>query len=121
MLNNIRKNYENAANILRIISHPVRLAILDILLTTEEECVCHMEAILGVRQAYLSQHLMGLREAGIVVDRRDGRNIFYRINNKDLSILIGVTKSLANQETGLINYKAFGCDCPKCIKQIRVE
>ena len=38
-----------------------------------------MEAVLGMRQASISQHLMVLRKAGLVTTQRDGRNIFYRL------------------------------------------
>ena len=38
-----------------------------------------MEAHLGYRQAYISQQLMVLREAGLIQDRRDGWNVFYRV------------------------------------------
>ena len=83
----IRRNYEETAVILRTISHPVRLAILDILLNSREECVCHMEAILGFRQAYLSQHLMALREAGIVSDGGTGGIYFTASMIKDMKVL----------------------------------
>ncbi len=59
------------AEIFKLLSHPCRLAIL-YTLRSGEECVCHMEATLGYRQAYLSQQLAVLREAGIIQDRRDG-------------------------------------------------
>ena len=63
--------------------HPTRMAILDVL-RGGEQCVCHMEAVLGLRQAHISQHLMILREAGLVTDRRDGWNIFYRVSKTDI-------------------------------------
>ncbi|MEW6406696.1 MAG: permease [Chloroflexota bacterium] len=46
-----------------ILMHPARLGILD-LLREGEACVCHMEAVFGYRQAYISQQLMVLRDAG---------------------------------------------------------
>lgn len=66
------------ADFFKAMMHPVRLQILAIL-RDEEECVCHMEASLGLRQAYISQHLMVLRKAGLVSVRRDGRNVYYRV------------------------------------------
>jgi len=53
------------AEIFKLLSHPCRLAIL-YTLRSGEECVCHMEATLGYRQAYLSQQLAVLRQAGII-------------------------------------------------------
>ncbi len=64
--------------ILKALSHPARLAILEAL-RQREACVCHMEALFGWRQAYISQQLMVLREAGIIEDRREGWNVYYRV------------------------------------------
>ncbi len=66
------------AQILKALAHPARLAVL-YALRDGEHCVCHLEAHLGLRQAYLSQQLGVLREAGLVELRRDGWNIFYRV------------------------------------------
>ena len=77
--------YKNAALRLKALAHPVRLQILDMLRADDEVCVCHMEAAFGKRQAYISQQLMVLREAGAagvdvliedqVVDQRWPRGI----------------------------------------------
>jgi len=67
--------YEEEARYYKVLMHPLRLAILD-LLRNGEQCVCHMEAVFGLRQAYISQQLMVLRSAGVVEVRREGLNIF---------------------------------------------
>jgi DNA-binding transcriptional ArsR family regulator len=70
--------YKEPARFFHILSHPARLQILDIL-RRGEECVCHIQSLLGRRQAYVSQQLMVLRDAGLVADRKDGLNVFYRL------------------------------------------
>ena len=80
--------YDQVAEIGKALGHPVRLQILQVL-REEEACVCHLEAILGQRQAYISQHLMRLREAGLVVDRREGMNVFYSLANEAIGSLLG--------------------------------
>lgn len=72
-----------------------------------------MEAILGYRQAYLSQHLMSLREAGIVMDRREGRNIFYSICDSRFVNLIKPLKELSGQEQNS-SFSPTDCPCPRC-------
>ena len=67
--------YDQQTQLFKLLTHPVRLAILEIL-RVGEHCVCHMEAHLGYRQAYISQQVAVLREAGLIRDRRDGWNIF---------------------------------------------
>jgi DNA-binding transcriptional ArsR family regulator len=97
--------------------HPARLAILEIL-RDGEECVCHMEAFLGYRQAYISQQLMVLREAGLVDDRRDGLNIFYHVSNPQIFALMDDAAGLSggNEISGSGEMQAGhrDCPCPKC-------
>jgi DNA-binding transcriptional ArsR family regulator len=106
---------EQLTKLFKALMHPTRLEILDIL-RQGEECVCHMEARLGYRQAYISQHLMVLREAGLVGDRRDGWNIFYRVVEPQVFDLIdqayrviGVTIETTTRQS-----RSSACPCPKC-------
>jgi len=110
---------EQIATPLSAISSPQRIAIL-LLIGKGEACVCHLEASLGWRQAYISQHLMALRKADILEDRREGRYIFYSL--KDASILDLVTASATlsglSVETvsSLINTQTNpSCECPQCV------
>jgi DNA-binding transcriptional ArsR family regulator len=112
-------NYEPQAKLFKALMHPVRLAILEIL-RSGEECVCHMEAALGYRQAYISQHLMLLREAGLIQDRRDGWNIFYRVTKPEVFDLIDATGGMVREGSpqageNLPERKNIpDCPCPKC-------
>jgi DNA-binding transcriptional ArsR family regulator len=112
-------NYEPQARLFKALMHPVRLAILNIL-RSGEECVCHMEAALGYRQAYISQHLMLLREAGLIQDRRDGWNIFYRVTKPEVFDLIDATGGMVGDgsssagENPSPRKRVPDCPCPKC-------
>jgi ArsR family transcriptional regulator len=111
--------YEQQAKLFKALVHPVRLAILNIL-RSGEECVCHMEAALGYRQAYISQHLMLLREAGLIQDRRDGWNIYYRVTKPDVFDLIDATAGMVGTslpqagENPPPRKNVPTCPCPKC-------
>lgn len=103
---------------LMVIASPQRIALL-LAIGTGEACVCHLEAVLGWRQAYISQHLMALRKADILTDRRDGRYVFYRLKNASLLDLITGAASLsglsAESVSALINTQAHpACECPQC-------
>lgn len=76
-------NFSAQAKLFKALSHPARLAILEALRPGEQR-VGDLAAALGFRQAYLSQHLMVLRSAGVVCDRREGWNVFYRLARPDL-------------------------------------
>ncbi len=60
------------------LSDSTRLAILA-MLRSGEKCVCDLQDELDAAQSRLSFHLKVLREAGLVVDRKDGRWSYYRI------------------------------------------
>lgn len=103
------------SKLLKAISPPQRLKIIRAI-GADEVCVCHLEALFPQwRQAYISQHLMALREADVLTSRRDGRYIFYRLTNPRLLELIemaAVTAGLAGSSLQAIS--ASECECPRC-------
>ena len=105
---------DSQVKLFKALMHPARLAILDVL-RTGEACVCHIEAALGYRQAYLSQQLMVLREAGLVEDQREGWNIYYRVIKPDVFNVIDAAHQ-ALGETKRLSVPAIipSCSCPHC-------
>ena len=107
---------EQIAAPLAAIASPQRIAIL-LAIGRGEACVCHLEAALGWRQAYISQHLMALRKADILQDRREGRYIFYRLKNASFLDLITAAAALSGLSTesvsAWINASTYpACECP---------
>jgi len=101
------------SDILKALSSAPRRRILE-LLRDSEHCVCHLEAHLGFRQAYLSQQLKVLRDAGLIEDRRDGWNVYYRVVNPKIFSLLESVYQLTGQEMLEINSHNPECPCPKC-------
>ena len=77
-LDKIVANATTASNFLKAISHEGRLMILCHLVTGEKS-VTELEDLLSARQAAVSQQLSRLRLEGLVIPRRDGKAIFYRL------------------------------------------
>lgn len=105
------------SRLLALIGQPARIQIL-LVISSQEACVCHMEAVTGMRQASISQHLMALRKAGLVTHHRDGRNIFYLLARpevvgilKQSALVVGI---LPDQLESLSNRQVPGCTCPQC-------
>lgn len=73
---------EKASSILSVLGNPFRIQIA-IALSGQEACVCHLEQLLKKRQAYISQHLMVMRDASLLDTRRDGKYIYYRLADKE--------------------------------------
>lgn len=109
--------YDNSAKLFKALMHPARLEILDIL-RDGEACVCHIEAALGQRQAYISQQLSVLREAGLVQDRRDGWNVHYRVTKPQvfalLDVAITMTGGQLSKRQTVHGPELDNCPCPRC-------
>ena len=112
--------YKKEALLFQALSHPVRLRILDIL-ARQEACVCHLTAILGQRQPYVSQQLAALRESGLVIDRRDGTLIYYRLADDQLADLLDSARRLVqNLDSQSVAFPPIpagpvdNCPCPHC-------
>jgi DNA-binding transcriptional ArsR family regulator len=108
------KPFVDQSSLFKTLAHPARLAILEVL-RDGEQCVCHIEAMLKLRQAYISQHLMVLREAGLVEDRRDGWNMYYRVTKPEIYVVLDtMTKVTGDSEFILPGKERTECPCPKC-------
>ena len=112
---NVVDSYKRQSEYIKALAHPARLAILEIL-REGEQCVCHMEATLGLRQAYISQQLTILKNIGILESRRDGLNLYYRVINlgtfsllDNLSAATGITVPRP-----IHKHASRVCPCPKC-------
>ena len=110
------KIYEQETKLYKSLMHPTRLAILD-MLREGEACVCHMEATFGYRQAYISQQLMVLKEAGLVEVRRDGLNIYYRVIRPEIFGVLDAMRAVTGKRPAAAKPKRNACACPHCAEE----
>ncbi|AKA69802.1 transcriptional regulator [Clostridium drakei] len=80
--------YNESAELLKVLAHPVRLCIVKGLLENGGCNVSHMQDCLQVPQSTISQHLQKLRAAGIVEGKRNGLEIYYSVSNEKVVRLI---------------------------------
>jgi ArsR family transcriptional regulator len=121
--------FQNEAEILNAMSHPARLEILE-LLRDGESCVCHIQAMLDHRQAYISQQLNILRQAGLITSRKEGLRVYYKITNPDLFDLLDQVKGILQKlgkwqpdgstHDDLVRKKK-ACNCPQCAPQVEKQ
>ena len=76
--------YIDTAKVLKAISDPKRLRIVD-MLSCGELCACKILEAFHITQPTLSHDMRVLIEAGIVNDRREGKNILYSLNQESLT------------------------------------
>jgi ArsR family transcriptional regulator len=92
-VNLLEKIYVDTAKILKAISEPKRLRIVD-MLSCGELCACEILEEFHVTQPTLSHDMKLLVETGMVQDRRKGKNIYYSLNPNVLQELQETLKTI---------------------------
>jgi len=89
---------EDAAELMRVMGHGVRLRVL-MALVDGELSVGEIEAVTGFQQPGLSQQLSVLRKAGLVTTRRESKQIFYATNQNRIGQLCGTIGWIHREES----------------------
>ena len=89
-MNNNYMEYNETAEMLKVLAHPVRLCIINGLMGEGECNVSHMQDCLGIPQSTLSQHLQKLRMAKLIVGKRNGLEINYSISDERVREIVKI-------------------------------
>ncbi len=84
------KQYDEPANLLKALSHPVRLCIVRGLMRKKKCNVSFMQECLDMPQSTVSQHLQKLRIAGIVATERNGLEVNYILANERIAHIVTI-------------------------------
>jgi DNA-binding transcriptional ArsR family regulator len=74
--------------VMRTLADPTRRAVFERISQADEITVAELTQGSGVTQSAISQHLRSLKQAGLVADRAQGRNVFYRAERQGLAPLV---------------------------------
>src|ERR1700726_969459 len=74
--------------VMRTLADPTRRAVFERIVGSEEIAVVELTRGSGVTQGAISQHLKSLKLAGLVAERREGRNVYYRAQPEGLGPLV---------------------------------
>ena len=74
------QQFDSQSDIFKAMAHPTRLRILHYL-RNGERCVCEIYPALDLEQSNISRHLAILRKEGILAMRKEGLNVYYRVND----------------------------------------
>ncbi len=89
------------AEVFKLLGDPKRVRILYALVEAGELCVCDLAAVADVSETTVSHSMRLLRTAGIVRNRRDGRMIYYRLDDAHVRMLLDLSREhLAHRDTG---------------------
>ena len=112
------KKEEQLARILKVLSVPARIRILQFL-KSHALCVNALTMKLDITQSAVSQHLRILRDAGLVIDEKRGYYVHYRVNEKTLEKWQQTLQEMFNVKSDKCNKKkgAGSCAAAKKIKK----
>ena len=110
MPNSGRPVYEIKATLFRVLGHPARVRILE-LLRDGERSVGALQAELELDSGGTSQHLAALRRVGVVTSRREGTSVYYSVEDERVFDLLAagrdlITRRLASEQSLLHELKA---------------
>src|SRR6266511_2262444 len=95
--------------LLKVLADPTRLRIVGFL-AQRELCVCDLQDLLGISQSMTSHHIGVLRRAGLLVQRREERDVrwvYYRLNPEAI-------ESLKEQVNGILDLSGFDPTPARC-------
>jgi ArsR family transcriptional regulator len=93
---NARPVHELKATLFRVLGHPARVRILE-LLREGERSVGALQAELGLDSGGTSQHLAALRRIGLVDSRREGTSVFYRAADERVFDLLAAGREIISR------------------------
>lgn len=79
---------EKAANMLKAMAHPMRIAILSYLEDGRRLTVTQIHELLQIEQSTTSHHLGILKDKGVLISKREGKNTFYSLKNSNLKHIV---------------------------------
>lgn len=83
---------EKCADMLKVIAHPIRMTIVELLHHNNEMTVTELYRQMGVEQAVASHHLALLRNKNIITSKRSGKNVLYELRLKKIHHIIHCIK-----------------------------
>lgn len=93
-----RKRLSMRANIIKSLSHPSRLLMVEAL-SAKELCVCELAELVGADMSTVSKHLSILRNAGIVEDEKRGSMVFYRLRTRCVFQFFDCVEAISREST----------------------
>ncbi len=84
---------ELKAELFRALAHPARIRILE-LLSAGDRAVGDMQPLVGIESSHLSQQLGVLRRAGVVITRKEGSSVIYRLRDPAMADLLAVARGM---------------------------
>lgn len=105
---------QHPVELFKLLADETRSTIVMLLRESGEMCVCDICAATEESQPKISRHMALLREARLVIDRREGKWVYYRLSPHMPAWACAVIDSAWNCEREKIRSKLRNCDSPSC-------
>jgi len=93
--------FQDLAETFRVLSDPGRVRLISALLEAGELCVCDLSAVTGLSQTACSHNLRLLRSSRLVRYRKQGRNVYYSLDDAHIRLLLDVgLRHVSHDEAG---------------------
>jgi len=79
---------EQASNMLKAIAHPLRISIITCLFDGKKRTVTEIHNLVGIEQSTASHHLGILKDKGVLLSKREGKNTYYFLKHDNLETLL---------------------------------
>ncbi|MFY7666889.1 ArsR/SmtB family transcription factor [Flavobacterium sp.] len=86
-----------AVNMLKVIAHPVRLAIVDLLTVNQKMTLIEIQETLNLEQAVTSQHITLMEDKGVLLSEKVGRNKFVSLRFPNMKNIITCLENCCNE------------------------
>lgn len=106
----MEQQYTDVAKVLKAISDPKRLKIVD-MLSCGELCACEILEAFCITQPTLSHDMKVLIAANVVKDRREGKNTYYSLNKAHLDTFHQTLGRIFSDKPDCICHKKIRCGC----------
>lgn len=87
----------SAVNMLKVIAHPVRLAILDLLTTNKKMTILEIRHALNLEQAIASQQITLMEDKGVLVSEKIGRNKYVWLRFPNMQNIVDCLEGCCNE------------------------
>ena len=87
----------SAVNMLKVIAHPVRLDIVDLLTVNKKMTVLEIQVALKLDQAIASQHLTLMQDKGVLISEKVGRNKYVSLRYPRMKSIINCLENCCNE------------------------
>jgi ArsR family transcriptional regulator, lead/cadmium/zinc/bismuth-responsive transcriptional repressor len=92
--------FQDLAETFRVLSDPGRVRLISALLEAGDLCVCDLAAVTGLSQTACSHNLRLLRSSRLVRYRKQGRNVYYSLDDAHIRLLLDVGLQHVSHEQG---------------------